>query len=391
VSLPRPSPALSRLPPYLFVRLNAIRAKAEAKGLDVIDLGMGNPDRPTPAFVVEALRRSALKDTWSHRYPTTKGLPAFRQAVAGFYRRRFGVRLDPETEVLPLIGSKEGLAHLCSVYLPPRGAALVPSPCYPVHINGPALFGSPPVLMPLREEYGFLPEFGSLSRRDLDRARFMILNYPNNPTAATVDGLDFFEEAVRFARRRGLFIVSDLAYSELCFDGYRAPSLLEVPGSKAVAVEFHSLSKTYNMAGWRVAFAVGNQEVLAQLGKLKTHMDYGIPGFIQQAGVAALEGPEDSVRALARMYQRRRDVLAGSLQEAGWTVPRPRATMYLWGRVPRGGSSVAFAERLLLEEGVVLAPGAGFGPQGEGWVRFALVGEEARLKDAARRIGRFLS
>jgi len=388
--IPKPAPSLTRLPPYLFVRLNAVRNRAEARGKNIIDLGMGNPDRPTPGNIVRALAYAARTKPWTHRYPQTVGLASLRRAAARFYRRRFGVRLDPDTEVLPLIGSKEGLAHLCSAYLSPGDAALVTNPCYPVHINGPKLFGGRAVLMPLKAANDFLPDLRRIPSAQLRRARFMILNYPNNPTAATVDGLYFFREAVRFARRHGLFVVHDNAYSELCFDGYRAPSFLQVPGAKRIGIEFYSLSKTYSMAGWRVGFALGNPEILAALGKFKSFLDYGIPGFIQQAAIEALQGPQASVQKLCRLYRGRRDVLCSSLEKIGWTVPRPRGTMYLWARIPKGRDSLAFAERLILDQGVVLSPGTGFGPHGEGYVRISLVAEESRLREAARRIGKFL-
>lgn len=394
MSLPKCSERLSGLPPYLFVKLNAVKEKAVSLGLDLIDLGMGNPDRPSPDHVVEALSRAAKGEPWTHRYPQTKGLPALRSAIADWYGKRFGVRLDPETEVLPLVGSKEGLAHLFFAYLTPKDVALVPSPCYPVHYNAPLLAGAKVRLVPLKEENGFLPELHKIPASAARRAKVLTLNYPNNPTGAVVENLDLFKEAVRFARRHGAMVLHDNAYSEICFDGYRAPSFLEVPEARSCGVEFHSLSKTYSMAGWRVAFAVGNAEILGQLSKFKSFLDYGVPSFIQMAAAEALRGPQECVTRIAEVYRARRDALVRALAGVGWKVRAPKASMYLWARVPEPfekAGSFAFAERLILEEGVVLAPGIGFGPYGEGFVRFALVGEVPRLSEAARRIGRFLN
>lgn len=391
--IPPVSSRLSSLPPYLFVRLNAVKDRALAGGLSLIDLGMGNPDLPTPSHVVEELSRSARQEVWTHRYPQTKGLSELRQAVSRWYQKRFNVGLDPESEVLPLVGSKEGLAHLFFAYLDRGQSALIPSPCYPVHYNGVLLAGGRIRWMPLTEKNGFLPDLEKIPAGALKKARIMILNYPNNPTAAVVKDLDLFERAVRLAKKYGFIVAQDNAYSELQFDGYRAPSFLQVPGARKVGVEFHSFSKTYSMAGWRVAFVVGNREVVSQLAKFKSFLDYGIPGFIQKAAVAALEGPQDCVRDLVRTYQRRRDVLVGALNRIGWPVENPKATMYVWGRLPekaRKMGSLKFAEKLILKEGVVVAPGAGFGPYGEGYVRFALVAPEKELEEAGRRIGRFL-
>lgn len=391
MKLPTPSPNLTKLPPYLFVRLKQLRLQAEAKGKDVIDIGMGNPDQPTPGHIVEALVKSVREDKSTHRYPPANGLPALRKAVAVYYKRRFGVELDPESEVLPLIGSKEGLAHLCAAYLQPGDGALISNPCYPVHYDGPLMFGGRSILMPLKESNDFLPDFGQLGKEDLKRARFMVLNYPNNPTAGTVEDLGLFKDAVSFASKHGMFVVHDNAYSDLCFDGYVAPSFLQLPGAKKIGVEFHSCSKTYNMAGWRVGFAVGNAEILAALGKFKSFLDYGVPGFVQNAAAAALEGPQDCVKELASMYQRRRDVLCGALDEIGWKVRKPKASMYVWAKIPGDAPSLEFAENLILQEGVVVSPGTGFGPCGEGYVRLSLVDSEAKLKEAVRRIGKYLS
>ena len=391
--IPKPNPGLTKLPPYIFVRLNQVKAQAAKAGKDPIDLAMGNPDQPTPDNVVEALCRAVREDKTTHRYPQSSGLPEFRRAIAGFYKTRFDVDLDPDAEVVPLIGSKEGLAHLCFAYLGPKTSALIPSPCYPVHYNGPFLAGSTPDLMPLKEENGFLPDLGAVPAAAARRARFMLLNYPNNPTGAVVEDLDLFKEAIRFAKGRDMFVVHDNAYSELGFDGYRAPSFLQVPGAKKIGVEFHSLSKSYSMAGWRVAFAVGNAEIIQALAKFKSHVDYGIPGFVQRAAIEALTGPQDYTRRITALYRSRRDFLCSALERIGWSVPRPKAAMYLWGRLPekvRAWGSVRFAERLILDAGVVVSPGVGFGPHGEGYVRFALIESEERMAEAVRRIGAFL-
>ncbi|MBI4385947.1 MAG: aminotransferase class I/II-fold pyridoxal phosphate-dependent enzyme [Elusimicrobia bacterium] len=391
--LPECSKALTDLPPYLFVKLNSVKEEAVRRGLQLIDLGMGNPDQPTPAHVVEALCRSVREDTSTHRYPQTKGLARLREAIAAWYHRRFQVTLDPGREVLPLLGSKEGLAHLFFTYLTPKDYALIPSPCYPVHYNATLLTGTKVHLMPLKEESRFLPDLDAVPTAVARKAKVLLVNYPNNPTGAVVEDLALFDRCAHFAKKNGCLVAHDNAYSELAFDGYRAPSFLQLPQARKYGVEFHSFSKTYSMAGWRIAFAVGNAEVLGNLYKFKSFLDYGIPGFIQNAAVSALEGSQDYVSKITQTYRERRDVLVASLREVGWTVPTPRATMYVWGHLPepfRRGGSFRFAERLLLQEGVVVAPGIGFGPFGEGYVRFALVEDKSRIEEAVRRIGRFL-
>ncbi|MBI3550240.1 MAG: LL-diaminopimelate aminotransferase [Elusimicrobia bacterium] len=391
--LPPCSKSLSNLPPYLFVKLNALKAEAVKNGLSIIELGMGNPDQATPDHVVEALCKSVRENPWTHRYPETKGTPRLREAIAGWYQKRFGVTLDPATEVLPLVGSKEGLAHLFFAYLTPADYALIPSPCYPVHYNGTLLTGTRVHLMPLTEENGFLPDLESIPQTVAKKSKILLVNYPNNPTGAVVEDLSFFKKCIQFAKKNGGFVIHDNAYSEISFDGFVAPSFLQAPEAKKYGVEFHSFSKTFSMAGWRVAFAVGNAEILANLNKFKSFVDYGIPGFIQEAAVAAITGPQDYAVNVTEIYRQRRDVLVRALNEIGWPVQTPRATMYVWARVPeafRKAGSFAFAEKLLLSEGVVVAPGVGFGPGGEGYVRFALVEDEKRIEEAVRRIGRFL-
>jgi LL-diaminopimelate aminotransferase len=366
-----------------------LKAQAEASGLSVIDLGQGSPDLPTPDNVVSALKE-AVDQPWTHRYPQSNGLADLRRAIADWYRRRFKVTLDPDTQVLPLVGSKEGLAHLFMALLEPGQTVLVPNPCYPVHYNGVVLAGGKPVLMPLGEEMGFKPDLRKITPAAARAAKIMVLNYPNNPTGAVLDSNILLEDAVSFSKKHGALIAYDNAYSELTFDGYRAPSILQISGAVDHAVEFHSFSKTYSMAGWRIGFAVGNADALAQLAKFKGFLDYGIPSFIQKAAIEALTGPQDFITEACRTYQSRRDAMVKALADAGWEVPKSRASMYLWARLPqkaRRMKSLKFAERLILEHGVVITPGVGFGPCGEGFMRISLIAPEQTLVEAARRIG----
>lgn len=391
--LPSVSERLAGLPPYLFVRLNALKVQAEAQGIRVIDFGQGNPDIPSPDNVVEALCRAVKEQPWTHRYPQSKGLPDFRKAIALWYDDRFGVKLDPESEVLPLIGSKEGVAHLFMAYLNPGDVVLVPGPCYPVHYNGVILAGGKVHWLPLTEENRYLPQLKSIPEDVARKAKFLLLNYPNNPTGAVLEDNSLLEEALKFSEQYGILIVYDNPYSEIVFDGYQAPSFLQLRGSKDRGIELHSLSKTYSMAGWRIGFAVGNSDVIAALGKFKSFLDYGVPGFLQQAGIEALSGPQDYVKNASRRYESRRNVLIEALKDNGWDVPPPRAAMYVWAKLPPQAArlgSLKFAERLILEAGVVVAPGVGFGPHGEGYVRMALVSKEEDLKEGARRIGEFI-
>lgn len=390
---PTPSKKLASLPPYLFVRLAALKAQALASGLEVIDLGQGSPDLPSPENVVSALK-AAIDDKATHRYPAAQGMPKLRQAIAGWYKRRFNVTLDADTEVLPLIGSKEGIAHLLMALLDPGQGVLVPNPCYPVHYNGPILAGGKVHLMPLREENGFVPDLRKITPAAARNAKVMLLNYPNNPTGAVLESNQPLEDALAFARKYGCLLAYDNAYSELTFDGYKAPSILQLPGAIDHAVEFHSFSKSYSMAGWRIGFAVGNADAIASLAKFKGFLDYGIPGFIQQAAIEALNGPQDYVARAAQTYQTRRDALVKALASIGWETPLPRATMYVWAKLPKAAQklgSLKFCERLILEHGVVTAPGVGFGPHGEGFVRISLIAPEPQLEEAASRIGQFLT
>jgi len=387
---PTSSKKLSDLPPYIFVRLAALKQQSQAQG--IIDLGQGSPDLPSPPNVVAALKK-AVDDPATHRYPPAAGMPELRRAIADWYKKRFDVTLDPATEVLPLIGSKEGLAHLFMALLEPGQGVLVPTPCYPVHYNGVILAGGTPHLMPLSAENGFLPDLKKIKADQAKSSKVLLLNYPNNPTGAVIEGTGLLEEALAFSRKHGCLVAYDNAYSELCFDGYKAPSILQLPGAKDHAVEFHSFSKTYSMAGWRIGWVVGNADALAHLAKFKGFLDYGIPMFVQRAAIEAITGPQDCVAKAAATYQKRRDAFVKALAGIGWKVPVPRAAMYVWAPLPekaRKLGSLDFVERLILEKGVVMAPGVGFGPAGEGFVRMSLIAPEEQLQEAARRIGDFL-
>ncbi|MDE2291952.1 MAG: aminotransferase class I/II-fold pyridoxal phosphate-dependent enzyme [Elusimicrobia bacterium] len=383
---------LAKLPPYIFVHLGNLKRQAAAAGHKVIDLGQGSPDLPSPDYVV-AEAQKAVADAKLHGYPIANGLPEYRKAIAGWYKRRFGADLDPDAEVLPLIGSKEGLGHLLMAICDPGDSVLVPTPCYPVHFNGPILAGAEPKLMPLKAGNGFLPDLDAIPAADLAAAKAMILNYPNNPTGATLPDHALLKKALALAAKHGFLLIYDNAYSEIVFDGYKAPSILELPGAKEHAVEFHSTSKSYSMAGWRLGFTVGNREAIQTLGKLKGFLDYGVPSFLQKAAIAALEGPDEYVRKASAVYQERRDALVKALAGVGWTAEPPKAAMYLWTALPReaaGLTSLEFCERLIREHGVVVSPGSGFGPAGEGFVRFSLIQPPAVLREAVERIGRYL-
>ena len=376
---------LTLIPPYATAQLEVLRAAAEKKGLTCIDLGIGSPDQPTPPAVVERMVE-ALRDPSNHRYPNFKGKPAFRKAIAQWYGNRYGVELDPESEVLPLIGSKEGLAKLALAFINSGDVTIVPDPSYPVHHRGTILAGGRLSLVPMRPERQFLPDWAEVPTADLERARLMFYNFPNNPTAA-VAPREYHDETLAFARKHNLILVHDLAYSELAFDGYRPTSLLELPGAKDVGVEFHTMSKTYNMAGWRIGFVVGNAKVLHQLYRVKTNMDYGIFGAIQDAAAFALGLPQSHVDELCKLYQRRRDVVCDGLESLGWQVDRPKATMYVWARVPSGfATSYDFVADTIDKTGVVLTPGSGFGAGGEGFFRVSLVAGEEILQEAIDRL-----
>lgn len=376
---------LERLAAAVFTIMDEARKRALAAGTDVINLSIGSPDLPPAPHVVEALA-AGVRNPGSYGYPM-RDLPAFREAVARWYANRFGVTLDPENQVLGLTGSQEGLAHIAQAVTDPGDLVLVPDPGYPIYSAGPVLAGADLFPVPLTAGGGYLPDLEALPDEVKRRARLLILNYPSNPLAATAD-LAFFNRVVEFARRNGTVVLHDAAYSELTFDGYRPPSFLETPGALDVGIEFNSLSKTFNLAGARVAYAVGNAEIIGRLAEVKRHLDYGLFRPIQEAAVAALTGPQDCVREMAATYQRRRDVLVDGLNRLGWAVPKPKATMFCWAPVPAGfESSLAFAMALLERAGVTVVPGSGFGAMGEGYVRIALVQGEDRLAEAVRRIG----
>lgn len=381
------SKRLIELPPFLFMETRRRIREARARGVDVISLGVGDPDRPAPGHVIEALAAAAA-DPDNHRYPPgdTRGLPAYREAVAAWYRRRFGVDLDPATEVVSLIGSKEGNHHLALGLLDPGALAIVANPGYPAYEASVILAGARTLRVPLRREHGFLMDFDEIPAAEAQAATIAWLGYPNNPTTA-VAPLEFFARAVEFARTYEVLLVNDNPYSELAFDGLRVPSILEIDGAKEVAVEFNSLSKSHNMAGWRIGMAVGNAAALAAIAQVKENTDVGIFAAVQYAGIAALTGPQTVIEENIAIYQRRRDRAVATLREVGLDVFPPRATFYVWARVPDGTTSTEFANRLLELTGVVVTPGVGYGSGGEGYIRLSLGIPDDRLDEALHRIG----
>lgn len=375
---------LSALPPYVFARLDELKARAREQGLDLIDLGMGNPDGPTPQPIVEAAMH-ALQDSSNHGYPPFEGTASFRKAITDWYNRRYGVTLDPDGEALPLLGSKEGLTHLAMAYVNPGDVVLVPNPAYPAHFRGPAIAGGDIYPMLLKAEDDWLIDLGSIPDHIAERAKILYFNYPSNPTAATAPR-EFFEDIVAFARKHEILLVHDQAYAELAFDGYQPTSLLEIPGAKDIGVEFHTLSKTYNMAGWRVGFVVGNRHIIQGLRTLKTNLDYGIFAALQKAAETALQLPDVYLHEVQSRYRLRRDFLIDGFAELGWTVPKTRATMYLWVPTPPDVSSTDFALNVLQQTGVVVTPGNAFGSGGEGYVRVSLIADCDRLGEALQRL-----
>ncbi len=375
---------LQALPPYLFAEMDRLKQEQVKKGVDIISLGIGDPDLPTPPHIIQALARAAA-DPANHQYPSYEGMPAFRKAAADWYRSRFGVTLDPATEVLSLIGSKEGIGHLPLAFVNPGDVVLVPDPAYPVYQAGALFAGGEAYPMPLTRDRSFLPDLDAIPTAVLKRAKILWLNYPNNPTGA-VAPREFLARAVQFAERRRLILAHDAPYSELAYDGYRPESILSISGAKEVTVEFHSLSKTYNMTGWRVGFVVGNAEILKGLGRVKTNLDSGVFQAIQDAAIAALTGPQQCVVDNCRIYQERRDVLVGSLREMGFAVEAPKATFYLWVPVPKGFTSRSFSLEILAKAGIVLTPGSGFGAAGEGYVRATFTVSVDRIREAVERI-----
>ena len=375
---------LNLLPPYLFAELDRLKREVQQTGVDVISLGIGDPDLPTPAHIVAALKRTADLPV-NHRYPDYQGLDRFREAAAGWYKRRFNVTLDAAREVCALIGSKEGIANFPVAVVDPGDIVLIPSPGYPVYYSGCVFNGGEPYYMPLRKENAFLPDLGAIPAEIARRAKLMWINYPNNPTAATAE-LSFYRDVVAFCLKHNIILAHDIAYSEIAFDGYQAPSLLEIDGARECAIEFHSLSKTYSMTGWRVGFAVGNAALVGALGTVKTNVDSGVFQAVQEAAIEALTGGDETLHQYCAIYQERRDLMVAALGALGLQCATPRATFYLWVETPKGYTSVSFTERVLRETGVVITPGSGFGKGGEGYVRFSLTVPSERLREAVGRI-----
>ena len=378
-----PAERVSALPPYVFARLDELKARAREQGLDLIDLGMGNPDGCAPQPVIEAAI-AALQNPANHGYPPFEGTASFRRAIANWYHRRYDVELDPDSEALPLLGSKEGLTHLALAYVNPGDLVLVPSPAYPAHFRGPLIAGGTVHSLILKPENDWIIDLGAIPDEVAQRAKLLYFNYPSNPTAATAPR-EFFKDIVAFARKHEILLVHDLCYAELAFDGYQPTSLLEIPGAKEIGVEFHTLSKTYNMAGWRVGFVVGNRHIIQGLRTLKTNLDYGIFAALQTAAETALQLPDVYLNEVQSRYRRRRDFLIEGLGELGWTIPKTKATMYLWVPCTQGMSSTDFALNVLQQTGVVVTPGNAFGVAGEGYVRISLIAECDRLAEVLRR------
>ncbi len=375
---------VEKLPPYLFVEISRKIAEKRARGEEVISFAIGDPDIPTPSHIVERLCQTALNPA-NHRYPESEGLPELRRAIAGWYEKRFAVSLDPDKEVLPLIGSKEGIAHIALCLIDPGDTALVPDPAYPVYSVGTMLAGGRPYYLPLLEKNGFLPSLGAVPGYVVKRAKLVWLNYPNNPTAAVAD-LRFFSHAVDFARQHDLVVCHDGPYSEVAYDNYQPVSFLQADGAREVGIEFHSLSKSYNMTGWRIGMAVGNAKVIDALRRVKSNIDSGIPQAIQYAAIEALTGSQECIPEHNRIYQRRRDLILGVLRSIGLEAQPPRASLYIWARVPGGYTSMGFATELLETAGVVVTPGTGYGKSGEGYIRLSLTIPDALLVKGLSRL-----
>jgi LL-diaminopimelate aminotransferase len=375
---------IEKLPPYLFAQISKKVAAKKAQGIDVVSFGIGDPDLPTPPHIIDALCVAA-REPANHRYPETEGLPDFRRAVAGWYERRFGVTLDPDKEVLSLIGSKEGIGHIALCFIDPGDVALVPDPAYPVYEIGTMFAAGETYKLPLTEANGFLPDLDAVPLDVASRAKLLWLNYPNNPTGAVAD-IGFFERAVHFAMRHDIAICHDGPYSEVTYDEYVPPSFLQAKGAMDVGIEFHSLSKSYNMTGWRIGMAVGNPRIIDALMRVKSNLDSGAAQAIQRMAIAALEGPQDTIEEHNAIYQRRRDKVVDALRKLGLQVTPPKASLYVWAKVPVGMTSAQFAERLLDEAAVIVTPGNGYGPHGEGYVRLSLTLPDDRVDEGLRRI-----
>jgi alanine-synthesizing transaminase len=381
-------PRIKRLPPYVFNIVNELKAAARARGEDIIDFGMGNPDQPTPRHIVDKLVEASQRND-THRYSMSRGIPRLRRAVCRWYKRKYDVDLDPETQAIVTIGSKEGLAHLALATVGPGDAVLVPNPAYPIHPYGFVIAGADIRHVPLdKDEDAFFEQLEKAIRDSWPTPKMLVLNFPGNPTTHCVE-LEFFERVVAIASEHSIWVVNDLAYGELTFDGYEAPSILQVPGAQNIAAEFYSLSKSYNMPGWRVGFMCGNRTLVAALTRIKSYLDYGMFTPIQVAAITALEGPQDCVQQIVELYRSRRDVLCDGLNAIGWKVDKPKATMFVWAPIPeryRGLGSLEFSKRLLQEAKVAVSPGVGFGEYGDGYVRFGLIENEHRTRQAVRGI-----
>ncbi len=376
------------LPPYLFATIDKMKQDAVKKGVDLIDLSIGDPDMPTPKHIVHKMKK-AVDNPAHHRYPSYEGMPSFRQAVADWYKKRFNVSLDPKTEVLSLIGSKEGIGHMPLAFIDPGDVVLVPSPGYPVYPVATLFAGGESHIMPLLDKNNYLPDLTAIPKSVLKKAKLMFVNYPNNPTSA-VASRAFYKEVIAFAAKNNIIVCHDAAYSEIYYDNKKPLSFLQIPGAKDVGIEFHSLSKTYNMTGWRIGFAVGNAKAIFGLGKIKTNLDSGIFQAVQEAGIEALNTDDSVLEKIRNTYQARRDVLFSGLKEMGFDVRKPQATFYLWAKVPKGFNSSSFVSHLLEKTGVLGTPGNGFGAPGEGYIRFALTVSAKRMKEAVERIEKAL-
>ena len=385
-------PRVNQLPPYVFDEIQTLKAAARKEGKDIIDFGMGNPDQATPEEIVEKLRESSLKPS-THRYSQSKGIPRLRKSICDWYQRKFDVTLDPESEAVVTMGSKEGLGHLALATLDKGDAVLVPNPSYPIHPYGFVIAGADIRHVPIGEGIDFFAELELAVTNSFPKPKMLVLNFPGNPTTECVD-IEFFQKIVNFAKEHKIWVIQDLAYADICFDGYKAPSILQVEGAKEVAVEFFSLSKSYNMPGWRVGFCCGNKDLLAALSRIKSYFDYGLFTPIQVAAIKALDDGDDYVEEIRLRYQNRRDVLIKGLNDAGWRVESPKATMFVWTKIPstlRSLGSLEFSKRLLKEAEVAVSPGIGFGNYGEGYVRFSLIENKHRTRQAIRNIKKFLS
>ena len=375
---------IKTIPPYLFAEIDKKKEEAIKRGVDIINLGIGDPDKPTPNNIIEKLRES-VKDPKTHDYPPYTGTAEFRQAVALWYKNRFRVDLDPDNEVMALIGSKEGIAHIFLAFIDPGDFSLIPDPAYPVYKTGTLFANGFPYIMPLLEQNNFLPNLEEIDEEIAQRAKLMFISYPNNPTAAIADK-GFFEKVVKFAKKYNILVCHDFAYSEMTFDGYKTSSFLEVEGAKEVGIEFHSLSKTYNMTGWRLGFIVGNKEAISALSIIKTNIDSGVFKAIQQAGIEALTGPQDNIEKMNKIYTGRRNVVINGLNKLGWNLKATKATFYIWLPTPKNMKSIDFANLLLEKTGIIVTPGIGYGEYGEGYVRIALTVDEKRLEEAIERL-----